>query len=136
MFKTIESNGTRFELTCNAATALLYSQVFKKEVADELGKFDLASLQGFNNLSQEEKNRIALEKQAELIGLVDLWIRLGFIMTVQNKPFEEYWNRTTFDDYVAWRATMPTATLMSADFITAVATLWTEDQKGNSTPKN
>ena len=136
MFKVIESNGKRFELTVNAATALVYKQVFKKEVAEELQGFDLESLRGFNQLSQEEKTKLALKKQKELLDLVDLWIKLGFIMTIQGKPFAEYWNRITYDDYVEWRSTVPTSTLMRPEFITAVATLWTEDQKGSSEAKN
>lgn len=136
MFKVIESNGQRFELTCNAATALTYKQVFKKEISQELEAVDIASLQGFNDLSPEEKIQKVMEKQSQMQNLIDLWIRLGFIMTIQNKPFEEYWNRTSYDDYAAWRATMDTSVLQDKEFIAAVAGLWTEDQKGSSSPKN
>lgn len=140
MYKIIESNGQRFELTCNSATALVYKAVFGKEIMAELREINIPKfmelMKVFKDPEIEDKTKEALENSDTILAIADIFIRLGFIMTQQGKPFEEYWNRLNYSDYVKWRAETETKTIQSPEFISPVAQLWMNDQKNSSTPKN
>lgn len=145
MFKIIESKGQKFELTVNSATPLLYKQIFKSEVTQELAGVDIKTLSQLSKKTQEdgqtqdekeEKAQELLAQAHDILKLTDIFIKLGFVMIRQCLPFQDYWNRTSYDDYVEWRAMNSTQTLMTPEFIGGVAQLWAEDQKGNAQPKN
>lgn len=136
MFKIIESNGQKYELTVNSATALVYKQVFKTEIMKELSQIDIKAMSQLSKLSKEDQIASIMANSQDILTICDIFIKLGFIMIRQGLPFQEYWNRTTYDDYVEWRATQESKTLMTPEFIGGVANLWMDDQKGNSESKN
>lgn len=152
MFRAIEADGERIELTCNSATKLVYKQVFGRELQKDMSNIDFKKLKKaskeqkkYKELGENPEGHVdevldngneMLDVSSETTELVEVIIRLGFIMITQNKPFAEYWGKTTYDSYVEWRSNMKTSTLTSGAFVAGVMNLYRDEGRTNSIPKN
>lgn len=133
MFRIIEVNGEKIELTANSATGLVYKQVFREELQSELVSLDLKELKKIKGKKAEE---IGEKDQKRLLDLLEVVIKLGFVMVTMNKPFKDYWAKTTYNDYVEWRAEHESSMFTNEEFVAGVLGLYKDEQATTSTPKN
>lgn len=132
MYKVIEANGQRIELTANSATGLVYKQVFKRELSSDLANADVKAIKK----AQGKKDELTAKDKEALYGLLEFTIRLGFIMSTMCKDFKDYWAKTTYDDFVEWRVHQESKTLQSPEFVKGVMSLYAEEQGSTSEGKN
>lgn len=146
MFKIIEANGERIELTTNSAIKLVYKQVFKRELDEDMANINFKKLKqiakkakekiGDEERQEEQDIEGALEDNKEMNLLIEFVIRLGFIMVTLGRPFHEYWGKTEYSQYVEWRTKQNLKTLQAPEFILGVMSLYREENKPTSTSKN
>lgn len=133
MFRIIEVNGEKMELTANSATGLVYKQVFKSELQSDLTGVNVKQLKKLQGTKAED---LTAEDQKRILDLMETVIKLAFIMQIQCRAFKDYWAKVSFDDYVEWRATQDSGKLMSAELLAGVLVLYKDEQQSTSIPKN
>ena len=153
MYKIIVVNNHEVKLRASALTKHFYHKVFHRDLWKDMTGCDIRPILEFQKLTKERtegitdpeeikriKSEITMEigpekliEAKEFLGTIS---RLGFIMMEQTKDFDEFWNRTTYEDYLRWLDRNEEELYQNKEFIDGVMQVWLKNEDSKSDLKN